>query len=250
MTRVARRGHRAVALTAMLAAMPRALAAAEPEPDEAPGPAPGRLLQGFAALDRPTGMAEGGVGVLTLPAAEVCAERRVGCKRGDLSFALEAWQLYRADRRLAFGAGLVAGLIPTAHPPHDDPDREQTRSYLTVEGAVRYYPYVGEKVEAWLGLTGGLVVINDRFRLIDDTDDRALLGTRGVSIRTEGATLGPAIGGAYELGQRWAFIGTLRYAVWFLPDEPAQDPGGRQASLTGENQALSVAVGLSYRVTL
>src|SRR6188472_4121191 len=51
-------------------------------------PSPERLLSGFAALDRPHGIIEGNVCVLTLPAAEVCVERSTGCKEGDLSFAL------------------------------------------------------------------------------------------------------------------------------------------------------------------
>ena len=208
------------------------------------------IVEGFAALDGPVGIAEGGVGVLTLPAAEVCAERRAGCKQGDLSFALEAWQLYRANLRLAFGAGLVLGLIPTARPPQDDPERDQTRSYLMVEGALRGYPYVANGFELWLGLTGGLVVVNDRFQLIVNDDDRAMLGPRGATIRTEGATLGAASGFAYWLTDAWSFTGAIRYAFWLLPDEPARDPGGRQASLTGENSVVTLAFGMAYRVSL
>src|SRR5262249_21651977 len=67
-------------------------------------PPPSRLVSGFAALDRPVGIAEANVGVLTLPNAEVCAERSSGCSKGDLSFALEAWEVYRANQRFAFGA--------------------------------------------------------------------------------------------------------------------------------------------------
>jgi hypothetical protein len=218
-------------------------------------PAPNRLLTGFAALDRPIGMAEGGVGVLTLPAAEVCVERSTGCKKGDVSFAVEAWQLYRPRLRWAFGAGLLLGLIPTATPPRQDQEppgveRDHTRSYMTVEGMVRYYPYVGERLELWVGIIGGLVVVSDRFTVSGDLDERAFAGPRGVTIRTEGGSLGAGAGFAYELTRRWAFVGNLRYAEWFLPQEPATDPLGTEASLAGRNAVFSLALGMAYRVDL
>jgi hypothetical protein len=216
-------------------------------------PDPSRLRSGFAALDRPHGMIEGGAGILTLPAAEVCVERSTGCKEGDLSFAAETWQLFRANVKFAFGAGVVLGLIPTAHPPHDDPpgiERDTTRSYLTFEGTVRYYPVVLREVEWWIGLTGGLVVVDDRFQVVGERDDRALLGPRGVTIRTEGGSLGFATGLAYELAPNWSAIGTLRYAEWFLPTEPARDSFGDEASLTGRNLVISLAFGLAYRLAL
>jgi len=216
-------------------------------------PAPERLRSGFAALDRPHGIIEGGAGILTLPAAEVCVERSSGCKEGDLSFAAETWQLFRGNVKFAFGAGIVLGLIPTAHPPHDDPEgieRDQTRSYLTFEGTIRYYPIVLREVEWWIGLTGGMVVVDDRFQVVTERDDRALLGPRGVTIRTEGGSLGFATGLAYELGPNWSLTGTLRYAEWFLPNTPAHDSFGDEASLTGPNEVVTLAFGIAYRLAL
>lgn len=215
-------------------------------------PDPERLRQGFASVDRPMGIAEAHVGALTLPAAEVCAERSAGCKKGDISFAVEAWQLYRMNQRLAFGAGLVLGLIPTAHPRQDPEaiERDHTRSYLTVEGALRYYPYVGEDIEIWGGLLAGLVVVNDRFEVVNARDDRALLGSRGVTLRTEGASLGAGAGLAYRLSEHFSFVATARYTEWFLPRKPATDPLGSEASLSGQNRVLSAGLGLAYRVPL
>jgi hypothetical protein len=215
-------------------------------------PDPERLKEGFAAVDRPMGIAEAHVGVLTLPAAEVCAERSAGCKKGDVSFAVEAWQLYRVNQRLAFGAGLALGLIPTAHPRQDPEavERDHTRSYLTVEGMLRYYPYVGEDLEVWGGILAGLVVVNDRFQVVTPPDDRALLGTRGVTLRTEGASLGAGAGFAYRLSEHFSFVATVRYTEWFLPRKPATDPLGSEASLTGQNRVISAGIGLAYRVPL
>lgn len=219
---------------------------------DATNPDPERLVKGFAALDRPIGMAEANVGVLTLPDAEVCAERSAGCNNGDLSFALEGWEIYRANLRLAFGAGFMLGLIPIAHPRQDPEaiERDHTRSYLTVEGVFRYYPYVAERWELWVGPVGGLVVLNDQFQVANIKDDRALLGTRGVTIRTEGGSIGAGAGFAYQLAEHWALIGSFRFTQWFLPSKPETDPLGSEASLTGKNTAFSLSFGVAYRLPL
>jgi hypothetical protein len=227
-------------------------AAEEAESVGGTDPEPHRLLTGFESQTRPTGMAEGNVGILTLPAAEVCVERSAGCSKGDVVFALEGWQLYRATRRWAFGAGVVVGLVPTAHPkqPPEAIPRDHTRSYYTFEGMLRYYPYVGKDFEAWTGILGGLVVVSDSFDVIDKTDDRALLGGRGVTIRTEGGSLGLAGGFAYGMSEHWSLLGSLRLSEWFLPREPATDPLGSEASLTGPNTAVMLGFGVAYRASL
>lgn len=230
--------------------------AAEPDTEVAqPGPEgsnpdPQRLLSGFAAQTRPAGMVEANVGVLTLPGAEVCGSG--GCSNGDVVFALEGWELYRANKRWAFGAGVVVGLVPTAHPrqPPDAVPRDHTRSYFTFEGMLRYYPYVGKDLEWWTGLQGGFVVVSDRFTVNDNTDERALLGGSGVTIRTEGGSIGVATGFAYGLTEHWSLLGSLRFSEWFLPKEPARDPLGSEASLTGRNETVTLALGVSYRASL
>jgi hypothetical protein len=58
------------------------------------------------------GMAEVGIGLLTLPTAEVCVERtEAGCSRGDRSLMLSAWPLFRRGA-FAGGAGVTIGLTP------------------------------------------------------------------------------------------------------------------------------------------
>ncbi len=166
-------------------------------------PEPRRLKSGFESQDRPIGMVEFGVGALTLPGAEVCVERDQGqCPEGDASFVVEAWPLYRPSPRFAFGAGLMLGLIPTTVPQAESTGevvRDHSRSYLTVEGIGRYYFYVGESTEVWGGLTGGLVVVSDRFVVEDPIlNDRALVGPQGVTIRTEGAPWASPSGRAFR----------------------------------------------------
>jgi len=207
----------------------------------------------FAALDRPAGIAEAGVGWLTLPGAEVCIERATGCSHGDTSLEIEVWQLYRGSLRFAFGAGILLALIPTTDAPRDPEgvERDHSRRYFTVEGMLRYYPYVGDSVEWWVGVTGGLVVVSDSFIVEQSRDDnRALLGPRGVTIRTEGGTLGLAGGPVVALSPNWSAGLTLRYGHWFLPHQPARDPLGSEASLTGRNTMFSLGVSLAFRTEL
>lgn len=209
-----------------------------------------RVITGFRALDRPTGIAEAGFGWLTLPGADVCSQ--AGCKAGDTSFVLDGWQLYRRNLNLAFGAGLMLGLIPTTDAPPSGPtsiNRDHSRKYLTLEGMLRYYPYVGQQIEAWVGLTGGLVVLSDRFRIID-AYDKPLIGPSGVTIRTEGGTLGLAFGGAYELSRSWSIGAALRYVNWFMPNTKARNTLGDEASLSGRNSVFSLGFNLAYRIPL
>jgi hypothetical protein len=206
-------------------------------------PVEARPVIGFAALDRPTGIAEVGFGWLTLPGAEVCT---TGCARGDTSFQLDVWQIFRLDKRFAFGAGILLALIPTNAGPEVDHDRR----YMTVEGTARYYPYVGENVEWWVGVTGGLVVVSDRFFVSDDPSDRALLGPRGQTLRTEGGSFGLAGGPVVALARHWALGATLHYGQWVLPIQPAVDSRGNHASLAGRNTVVSLGVNLAFRLAL
>ena len=214
-----------------------------------------RLARGFAALSRPMGIAEIGFGWLTLPGAEVCNERSSGqgCTKSDTSFELDAWQLYRSSKRFAFGAGLLLGLIPTTDAPRHDPngiERDHSRSYLTLEGTIRHYPYVGESVELWWGVSGGLAVVNDRFVVSGKNSDLALVGQRGVTIRSEGATIGALAGASFYLANHWSLGTTFRYGNWFLPKTAAKDPLLDEASLTGRNTMFSLGISIGYRIPL
>jgi hypothetical protein len=205
-------------------------------------------------------MAELGVGWLTLPGAQVCGgSTGASCKQGDTSLDLEAWQLYRANLRFAFGAGLALALIPTTDAPRANPapvegepaiERNHSRGYLTIEGIARYYPFVGESLEGWVGVTGGLLVLSDTFDTKPGTYDRALVGPRGVTVRSEGYTFGLAAGAAYSLAPNWSLGSTLRYGNWFLPDRPQRDSLGDQASLTGRNTMFALAFNIAYRIAL
>lgn len=226
------------------------LGARESKAHEGGQPHPG----GSVDLDRLTGMVEVALGWLLLPGANVCVEPSVaGCSSGDSSLDIEAWQLFRVRRTFAAGAGIVLGLTPTTDAPRQDPpgvSRDHARRYFTVESTARYYAVTAKTFEAWVGLTAGLVVVSDRFESTEGQSDKALVGPRGVTIRTEGLTVGLAVGGAYLLSQNWAVGANVRYGSWFLPKKPAESPFGDEASLRGQNNVLSAALTLTYRVPL
>jgi hypothetical protein len=206
------------------------------------------------ARDRPTGMAEFGLGWLLLPGADVCSGPNItSCSKGDSSLELDAWQLFRPHHSFAIGAGIVLGLTPTSDAPSNDAagvERDHTRRYMTVEGTARYYPVVEPTFEVWVGLTSGLVVMSDRFESTKGQTDKALVGPRGATIRTEGFTVGVATGASWLFEPNWALSATARYGSWFLPATPNRDPFGDEASLRGQNNVFSLGVSIGYRVGL
>jgi hypothetical protein len=225
---------------------------------DSPRSHPGGLA---APAHRPVGIAELGIGWLTLPGAEVCVDTaRSSCEQGDTSLELELWQLYRANLAFAFGAGITLGLVPTTDAPATDAApapgqqpivRDHSRGYFTVEAIGRYYPFVGQNLEWWVGLTGGLVVVSDSYSADQNPDSEyALVGPRGQTIRTEGYTIGLATGIAYALAPNWSLGGSLRYGSWFLPGERASNPLGDTASLTGQNNLFAFGINIAYRVAL
>ena len=200
---------------------------------------------------RPYGVAEFGVGVLTLPDAEVCVERtEAGCRNGDSSVEISAWPLFRASESVAVGAGLTLALLPTADAPRNDPPnipRDHTRGYFLAEAVGRYYPWVTPNFEGWVGLTTGLVVLSDTFTNQNDQPKQVAVGGNGVTIRTEGFTLGVAGGVAWPISRHFLLGGTLRLANWLLPGNPARIAIGDEASLTGRVTMFDVSFVVSYR---
>lgn len=216
--------------------------------------------RGFAALNRPAGIAEFGVGWLTLPAAEVCSEPD-RCERGDTTPQVDAWQFFRLNVEFAVGAGITLGLFPTRDSPTVDPpgvERSHTRQYFMFETMARYYPYVGETSEAWVGLATGLTVVKDSY-VTDTNETYATVGSPGVTVQTEGFTVGFGMGAAFALAPSWSVGGALRFGSWFLPDEAKRGPfdsddpeaiGATRATLTGRNSVVSLGFSIAYRSSL
>ena len=197
------------------------------------------------------GKAEVGLGLLGLPTANVCTT--IGCKRGDSSPMLELWQLFRPNPLFATGAGITIGLFPITDAPQQEPPgvhRDHKRGYFTAEAIARFYLLHGPVWEAWVGGTGGLVVVSDTYSTSNNTTDRAYIGPRGITIRSEGYTIGIAAGIAKYLTETWTVGAGIRYGLWSLPNSPASDSLKDQASLVGRVGTIVIGVNVGYRLPL
>lgn len=222
--------------------------------EELSTPSPGGFAldpEKIEAPDRVTGIAELGLGWLTLPRALVCGEGNA-CRRGDTTPLVEIWNLLRLDFGLAFGAGVGLGLVPTTDAPRENPpgiERNHRRGYMTIESMVRYYPWLTGDVEGWVGVGGGLVIVSDRF--VPDREQRyAFVGTPGVTLRTEGLSLFGALGASVVLSEYWTLGFVGRAGIWRLPDEPARSPFNDEASLSGTNTIVYAGISVAFQQIL
>jgi hypothetical protein len=198
------------------------------------------------------GQAEFGMGLLTLPGAEVCVERSAGCTKGDNSIIVTAQPMFRRGN-FAVGAGVMLGLTSSSDAPRNDPPdvpRDHWRRYYAVEVTGRYYVPLTESLDGWVGITTGLGVVSDTFQSQKGLTELALVGPRGLVIITEGGTLGLGIGLTHAFSENWLLGGRLRVSEWFLPTAPARDPLGDEASLKGIVTMLDLGVTLAYRSRL
>ncbi len=214
-------------------------------------PAPVAVVGSSAAgtdreFSRPYGVVEFGIGILTLPDAELCGE--AGCDRGDLSLAVDAWPLFRASPSFALGAGITLGLTPAQDVPREDTTfpRDHSRRYFLVEGIGRYYFTHGRALEIWSGVSTGLVVVSDNFRTASAPRTVNIIGSDSANIATEGLSLGLATGVTFGVSEALQVGGTLRLATWFLPSEPEVLAFGEEASLANRVTMINFALTVAY----
>lgn len=203
-------------------------------------------------VDRPHTLAQLGVGFLTLPGADVCLKGQP-CTKGDSSIEIDFWQLYRANRHFAIGAGATVAIKPTTDNPQTEAgiDRSHTRSYFLVEAQGRYYALHTETFEAWIGATVGGVIVSDRYAIEGgDVPTAAILGPKASTLRTEGGAVGGLLGAQWSFAPNWAFGLNARYMRWFLPSEPATTVFLDRTTLTDEQSAVVVGISCSYRIAL
>jgi hypothetical protein len=183
------------------------------------------------------------------------------CARGDTTPQVDLWQFFRLNPDFALGAGITLGLLPTRDsPPVDPPGVERThqRRYFMIETMGRYYFYVGEGFEAWAGLATGLTVVKDTY-VTEQEREYTTVGNPGVTVQTEGYTVGLGLGAAFALAPSWSFGTALRVGSWFLPKQALRAPfdsdepgavGATRATLTGRNSVISLGFSIAYRSTL
>ncbi len=194
------------------------------------------------------------IGLLSLPAADVCPRSRTSCEKGETSVSFGVYNQYRFGHiglgaSVAWAASLVAGAAPGA----PELQREHDRRYFLVEAQARYYGIRAGRWEWWGGVTLGAVIIKDSWTVLTDREPYAgvtFVGPRGANVSTEGLSAGVAVGGEWNVAPNWFLGTTLRYAKWILPTIPRQAPTRDSASLSGNVDMLEFGLLIAYRIAL
>lgn len=197
------------------------------------------------------------IGLLALPAAEVCEQTTVDCEPGETSLAFSLDNLGRLSD-FAFGAGITwaFGLRPGGPAP-GDPDgslgRQHSRSYFLVQGHFRYYPPPLGSFDWWVGSSMGLVVVNDAWSTLADREpyaDTDFVGPRAQNLVTEGVSFGSGIGGHITLSDRWMLGTHFRYSNWVLPSDREVTPQQDLASLAGRIDIFDFGIVAGFQLPL
>lgn len=210
-------------------------------------------------VDRPHTVAELEAGIIALPTAPISAGQSGGdtpfgtIGRGDATLQTGLHVLYRWERRFAVGAGVLFAPLPTSDAQYGglrSLPRTHSRSYFFIGGEGRYVPLHYRFLEAWVGLSLGAVVVADRFTT--DAGDRVapIVGSKEVTVRTEGFAFGVQFGASYFLSENWIMGATFRAYRWILPEAPRCSSIGDCATLSGTVEALELGLTVGYRLPL
>ncbi len=204
-------------------------------------------------------LAELELGVIALPRASISNGQGVVTTSpisGDATIQAGLHLVFRANKAWAFGAGFLWGPRPLSESHYGGRSelmRTHSRSYLTMTGEGRYFPLRFKKVDTWIGASAGVVVVSDRF--VTDFGKPSdvlppILGTREVTVRTEGFTTGLELGASYNFYNAWVVAGRFRGSGWFLPGTPACLPIGDCATLSGRLIVFELGISIGYRLPL
>lgn len=210
-------------------------------------------------IDRPHTIAEAEAGIIALPQAPISAGQRGGSTpfgtigRGDATLLTGLHVHYRWRREFTIGAGALFAPSPTSDGEYGglrSLPRTHSRSYMTLGMEARYTPLHYKYLEAWVGLTAGAVIIADRFTTEAGEQVPSLLGSREVTIRSEGFALGVQGGATYHLTESWIAGATLRAQRWLLPETAQCSSIGDCGTITGSVEAFQLGLSIGYRLAL
>lgn len=223
-------------------------------------------------LDRPHTVAVLEIGILDLPNVPISQANQGGSTfigavgNGDATIQTGLHLLYRAARDWSFGAGALFAPSPTTDSNYyggarGNLSRAHARSYLLLGGEARYFPLRSRWLEGWLGMTGGVVIIADRFTTNAGGAVPPILGTKVVTVSTEGFAIGVQAGADYLITDQWVIGLALRADQWILPGQQsflggilsqktACDPVGDCPTLKDGVRAFEVGVTVGYRIPL
>lgn len=204
---------------------------------------------------RPHTQAEAGLGILTLPAKDICLTAPQTCTDGDIKPQAHVWMLYRPNRHWAVGAGVTYAPSASSDTPQRTPanlDREHKREYFMGDVTGRYYALSLNWLEGWVGVTAGAVVITDRYQTDYPYEDESapILGPDGIYLRTEGLSAGFTAGLGWAFAVNWSAGASFRSAWWFLPGEQSCAPTGDCATLSGHVAMFTIGASVAYRISL
>ena len=139
--------------------------------------------------------------------------------------------------------------------------RTHSRSYFFLGGEVRYFPVRSRWFEGWFGMTGGVVVVADRFTTEDSPRVPAIFGNSTQTVSTEGFAVGVQAGADYLVTDEWVIGLALRADQWILPSKSSQsflpfstasscDPLNDCPTLAGSVRAIEIGVTVGYRIPL
>jgi hypothetical protein len=243
---------RATGALAALLLVARTADAAEPASGETPSDTTLARI-----IDRPHTVAYLEVGGIALPTAPIVQQDQSGkpaILRGDVAIQTGLHILYRWNRSFAVGAGAIFAPSPLAsnkgYGGQSSLPRTHSRTYLFLGGEGRYIPLHTGFFEAWVGLSAGAIIVADRFTTDAGDAVPEILGTKEVTIRTEGFAFGVQGGGSYYLTENWIAGLDLRAYGWVLPDTPRCSGIGDCASLSGTVEAFELGLTIGYRLPL
>jgi hypothetical protein len=221
-------------------------------------------------LDRPHTVAELEMGIIALPNVPISSAYQGGSTplgavgNGDATVQIGVHLLYRATRDWAFGAGALTSPLPTSDTSYGAAtggiSRTHARSYLLLGAEARYFPLRSRWFEGWFGLTGGIVVVADRFTTNGTPPVPSILGTSTVTVGTEGFAIGVQAGADYLITDQWVLGLALRADQWILPSQQSLvtflgqkascDAIGDCPTLAGGVRAFEVGLTVGYRISL
>ena len=203
--------------------------------------------------ERPHAMVEIGLGALSLPYKQLCIPTESRCVDSDYTLLGSLRYALRWSPRFAIGAGVSLGFRPLSDNadisgPSGTIERTHSRNYLIMSGLLRYYPVQRDGFEGWVGATGGLIVVSDRYELEDK--GTAIINPRSTTLATQGPMVGLGGGVDWSLNPSWAVGGWTSQMIWFLPREPACAATTDCATVSGASYSLELGLSLTYRTRI
>ena len=216
-------------------------------------------------LDRPHTVAELETGVIILPTAPISVANRGGTTpfgrigRGDATLQMGLHLVFRGGPDWALGVMAAFSPLPISDSDYRNAyglQRTHSRNYLYIALEGRYVPLRFGRFDIWTGLTVGGVVVADRFVTVGEAVP-AILGSRQLTVRSEGFALGIQVGATYSLTESLVVGITGRATRWFLPNaqgDPTTDPScssiGDCPTLTGPIESFELGASIGYRIPL